>query len=221
MRKPQVIRFFFAWVTGLSSLTAVAADSYKSVNISLPIVSFDREAVTKFEWNLKGAGALGLELAVRSEAEVFTKTEIEERNGDSLMMKSTALAVTYSRFGNPKMMSGGFWGLGLGYRQMQADLLRASDLSQDGQVGLNGNSQLSQELSGNGVTGHARVGYRYVAESLPLSVGAYIGLRHFQNKMEEKDKVEGSTAVDEAEIKSLERRFMSQLEPGIEVGLAF
>lgn len=218
MRKPQIILHVFAGLTGLSSLNALAADSYKTVNISLPIVSFDREAVTKFDFNLKGAGALGVELAVRSEAEVFTKSEIEEKNGESLMMKGAELAITYSQFGNPKMMSGGFWGLGLGYRRIEADWQRGALGQDEGGIGLSETSSTS-ELKGNGVTGHARVGYRYVAESVPLSVGAYIGLRHFQNKLE--DKAGQTAEVQEEEMKSLERRFMSQLEPGIEVGLAF
>ncbi len=220
MQKSVAIRLFLGSFISVSPLTALAADAYKSVNLSLPIVSFDREAVTKFEYNLKGNGALGIELNTRSEAEVYSKSEIKEKNGDSLMMKSTELALMYSRYGNPKMMSGGFWGLGLGYRQMQIDWQETPGISQEGQVAsLSGDNRLDHELTGSGMTAHARIGYRYVAESLPLSVGAYVGLRHFQNKLKDKDAE--ATQLDAEQLKSLERRFMSQLEPGIELGLAF
>jgi hypothetical protein len=115
----------------LGGSTALRADSYKSMNISLPLISFGGEAVGKFEWNLKGKGALGLEVNVLQETEFYSDEEIEEKNGDSLMMKGTQAALFYSQYSNPKMMSGGFWGFGVGYRTVQADWLQTPGTNQD------------------------------------------------------------------------------------------
>ena len=80
------------------SSAAKAADmggNYKTMNLTLPLINFGGEAVTKAEWNLRGHGSLGVELNMMSESELYTDKEIEEKNGDSLMMKGSQIAFLY------------------------------------------------------------------------------------------------------------------------------
>jgi hypothetical protein len=209
-------------VVSSSAIAAESGGGYRSMNLTLPIVSFGGEAVTKAEWNIKGRGALGLELNLMSENEMYTEKEMEEKNGDSLLMKGSQLSLQYSQYGNPKRLSGGYWAIGIGYRQVKADWQETpNSLTDLGGVSLNSEGKLRHSLSGSGPTAQARVGYRYVADSIPFSAGAYIGLRHFQNKMKDVELESGVVKTRLEDLGALERRTMSQLEPGIELGLAF
>ncbi len=206
------------------SSAAKAADmggNYKTMNLSLPIIAFGGESVTKAEWNLRGNGSLGIELNMMGESELYSDKEIEEKNGDSLMMKASQVAILYSQYSKPKSLSGGYWTVGIGYRQVQGYWDQTPTANQDIQgASLNADGKVRHSLEGSGPTGQVRTGYRYVAESIPFSVGAYIGVRHFQSTM--KDKAESGTVTTTAEdLTSLQRRMMSHLEPGIELGLAF
>jgi hypothetical protein len=221
MRYPNLFLGFLAFSSLMLVATSLRADSYKSMNISLPFISFGGEAVGRFEWNLKGKAALGLEINVMQQTEFYTDEEIEEKNGDSLLMKGAQAALFYSQYSNSKMMSGGFWGIGVGYRSVEADWLQTPGSAQDlGGAALNTDGKVRHELRGSGATAHARFGYRYVAESIPFSLGAYLGVRHFQNTLQDAEK-EGLARTSDEDRTSLERRLTSRLEPGIELGLAF
>lgn len=206
------------------SSAAKSADmggTYKTMNLTLPLISLGGEAVTKAEWNLRGHGSIGVELSMMSESEMYSDREIEEKNGDSLMMKASQLALLYSQYSKPKTLSGGYWMIGLGYRQVKGawDQTPSSNLDIQG-ASLNADGKVRHALNGSGPTGHVRTGYRYVAESIPFSVGAYIGLRHFQAKMNDSEE-SGAVETSPEDLNSLQRRMMSNLEPGIELGLAF
>ncbi|MCX6128566.1 MAG: hypothetical protein NTX25_05800 [Proteobacteria bacterium] len=221
MSRSSFYKLIFACSGLASAATGFGAEMYKTVNVSLPIISFGRESVAKAEFNLHGQGSIGVELNVMGQSEIYSDKEVEEKNGDSLMMKGSQLAILYSRFGNPKMLSGGYWSLGAGYRQVQADWQETPKLTQDIQsISLNSDGKMSHNIEGAGMTAHARTGYRYVAESVPFSVGAYLGMRHFQNKMRDTDK-EGAVPTNSADLEALQRRLTSRLETGVEIGLAF
>ncbi len=219
MRNPASLKLCFALF--MVSSVAQAADSYKMMNVTLPLVSFGRESVIKGEWNLRGRGSLGLELNMMSENEIYSDKEMEENNGDTLMMKGSQFALLYSQYSNPKMLSGGYWAIGVGYRQVKATWEQTPALNQDvlGAT-LSSEGRVTHALAGSGPTGHARFGYRYVAESIPFSAGAYLGLRHFQSTMKDVDQA-GAVQTSAEDLTGLQRRMMSHLEPGIELGLAF
>lgn len=206
------------------SSAAAAADmggSYRTMNVTLPIANVGGETAAKAEFNLRGNGALGIEFNVMGESELYSDKEIDEKNGDSLLMKASQVALLYSQYGNPKMLSGGYWAVGLGYRQVKGSWEQTPGAEQDIQgISLNAEGRMNHKLEGSGPTGHIRCGYRYVAESIPFSVGAYIGLRHFQSKMKDVAQA-GSVTTSEEDLTGLQRRMMSHLEPGIELGLAF
>ncbi|WP_141736342.1 hypothetical protein [Oligoflexus tunisiensis] len=203
------------------SSAAHAADNYKTMNLSLPIIAFGGESVTKAEWNLRGYGSLGLELNMMGESEMYSDKEIEEKNGDSLMMKASQVALLYSQYSNPKRLSGGYWSIGFGYRQVKGYWDQTPVADQDIQgASLNADGKVRHALEGSGPTAQVRTGYRYVAESIPFSVGAYIGIRHFQSTMKDAEET-GTVLTNPEDLTSLQRRMMSHLEPGIELGLAF
>ena len=211
--------FFLYCMSSAASL--MGAEMYKTMNIALPIISFGRESVAKAEFNLKGHGALGVELNLARQSEIFSDKEVEQKNGDSLLMKGSQLALLYSHYSDPKMLSGGFWSLGAGYRQVRADWTETPSKTSDLQgISLNSDGKMRHVLAGSGMTAHARAGYRYVAESIPLSIGAYLGVRHYQSKIRDID-AEGSSSTSSEDLAALERRLASRLEPGIELGLAF
>lgn len=194
---------------------------YKDFVVALPIIAMGGEAQAKFEYNLSGLGGLGLEVLLTQEGEEFTDEEVLEKNGDSLIVRGNELALTYSVYSNAKKMSGGYWTLGVGYRQMQADWSRgpSEEFTPSG-VSLDSDGKFKHELVSSGVSARGRVGYRYVADSLPLMLGAYIGLRHYENKFEDRES-DDAVETPEKDLESLSRRMMSRLEPGIEIGMAF
>lgn len=194
---------------------------YKSFMVGLPIFSMGGESVTKVEYNLGGAGSLGLELTSIAEGEQFTDDEVIENNGDSLLMKGAEVGLTYSSYSNGGLMSGGYWSLGVGYRQVQAAWSRSptDDFSPAG-VSLDSGGRFKHDLISGGGTARARVGYRYVASSIPFALGAYIGIRHFQGRFQDRENDE-AVEIPNSDNRSLTRRFMTSIEPGLELGMSF
>lgn len=205
------------------SSNAVLGKSEKSFHVGLPIVAMGGEAVTKGEWRLGKVGSLAVEWTAMSNVDLYTNSEKEENNNDSMMLSGNELSLAYTRYGNNKRMSGGYWSVGLGYRLVRVTWLRSpfDGVNQAG-VSLNEEGKLTHTIDGAGLTARTKVGYRYVAESLPFAVGAYVGLRHYQNTMQDKlSATEASVASSEEDRVGIERRLMSSLEPGIEVGFTF
>ena len=59
-----------------------------------------------------------------------------------------------------------------------------------------------------------------MAPSLPLVVGAYIGVRHFENEYQDDTKEDGVSTPLQDQL-TLSNKVMSAIEPGIEIGVAF
>jgi hypothetical protein len=214
-----------AVIVACAALTsnAALAKSEKSFHIGLPIVAMGGEAVTKGEWRLGKVGSLAVEWTAMSNVDLYSNAEKEENNNDSMMLSGNELSLAYTRYGNNKRMSGGYWSVGLGYRLVRVTWLRSPfEGVNQAAVSLNDEGKLTHTIDGAGLTARSKVGYRYVAESIPLSVGAYVGLRHYQNTMKDKlSATEVAVASSEEDRVGIERRLMSSLEPGIEVGLTF
>ena len=112
-------------------------------------------------------------------------------------------------------MSGGYWSIGAGYRQLKADWQRT----------VLEESKVRHYLKSSGATVRGRIGYRLVGDTLPFTLGAYIGIRHYSNNFsddvsDDSDR-QPSTVTPESEVIGLEKRFTSRLEPGLEFGMAF
>ncbi len=206
----------------LTLCSMVALGNQRTVVVNLPIISIGGEAVGKVEYNLKGEGSIGLEVAIQRETELYTDDEIQERNGDSILAKGRGVILTYSKYANDAMMSGGYFALGLGYKQVEADWRRSPEEDfVPSEVYFDSDGKIIHSVIAKGATGHIRVGYRYVASVLPISIGAYLGVRHFENTIEDREGNRNSLKTPENDLESLSRRLMSSLEPGIEVGMAF
>ena len=217
MRQHAVARLIIVGLVSFRSVVALAADSYKTVAINLPIL-----APFKLDFNLKAHGALSMEFnAQKEKKEYYTKDQRDKSDGDSLMTNGTQITALFTQFSNAKMMSGGYWALGLGYQKMDA-VWQKSPATGDEPTGvsLNADGKIDHELTGNGLTGHGRIGYRYVGESVPFLAGIQVGLKHFNSKFKDSDE-ELLTATSKDEKESLQRMFMTSSEIGIEIGFAF
>lgn len=211
------MRILGAAVLTLLGSATVVAKGEKTFMFSLPLASVGGEAVLKGEYNMPNIGGLGFELVLIPENEAFSPREVENRNGDSLMVRGSELAMYYSSYGDPKKMAGGYWSIGAGYRQMAADWQRSAIEE----------SKILHRLRGNGTTFRGRVGYRFVGDMLPFTFGAYVGVRHFANRFADDssepsdENVGPASQTPKSEVIALEKRFTSSLEPGLEFGMAF
>lgn len=216
-----------AIVVAMFAGNAASAADYRSMSFSLTPVSITRDSTLRFEYNLAAKASLLVEGAFTGTDEDLMDDEIKE-TGNSLITKSGEISVMFARYSNATTMSGFYWAMGPGYRQMRATWKRTPDATYSLQgeqyqiVAPDELGKVTSEMTSSGVTGHARAGYRYLGESVPLSIGAYVGLRHFQNKFVD-TKENGSYAAAPStnkERESLADQYTTRLEGGIEVGFA-
>jgi hypothetical protein len=85
--------------------------------------------------------------------------------------------------------------------------------------------RMTHRMVGTGMTGHGRIGYRYVGESFPFIAGTFFGIRHFESKFEDKearasDETPSTASTDDDRIQ-MKRTFMTRPELALELGLAF
>lgn len=205
---------------GFVSAPAMANDN--SFILTLPVIAMNNQGAARGEYNLGGKGGIGVELQFVQQHNLYGKDEMKEKNDDSINMSGAEASVFYSSYGNSKAMSGGYWALGVGYRKVAADWKRTPDdkFQATSDTVLDENNRATHTLQSSGATAHARIGYRYVGQSFPIVLGAYVGLRHFQNEFRDVEK-EKSTETPMDDREALSRRMMSAFEPGIEIGMSF
>lgn len=195
----------------------------RSFILTIPIITLTRDAAFRGEYNLKGA-TIAVEGASMVEAEEYSEEKMAE-TGDSMISKGGHVSVLFSRYSQPANMSGWFWTLGAGVRDMKGKWKTnpsALALSSGMSLITDDAGKVIHEYTARGLTAHARTGYRWVAQSIPLSIGGGLGLRHFDARFEDKAELsaEASPMSDEDKA-ALRRRYMTRLEPSIEFGLAF
>ena len=132
-------------------------------------------------------------------------------------------------------MSGVYWSLGVGYREQQGTwIVEPEENDKQIDFGLvdEDTGKLHHEVKISGMTGHGRLGYRYIGNQYPFVAGLYAGARHWQSSVEDnsEDAVsneeqltenEYTVAMTEKEKSRLKRRFMTRPELGVEFGWAF
>lgn len=233
--KPVVIASAFMFALSVSpSVFAAAAKATgassssggsgtRSFILTLPLVSLTRDAAFRGEINTESA-SFSVESAYMGTAEEYSEEKLL-LTGDSMITSGRQAAILVSRYTNQANMSGWFWTLGAGARQMDGiwktspstlALMTGISLIQDDA------GKVLHRYKATGATGHARAGYRWVSQSIPLAIGGHVGIRHFDGKFEDVEPVEQDytpLAVDEKA--SLRRRYMTRLEPAVEFGLAF
>ena len=214
---------------GMSAERPASGGEYRSVSVSMPLISMAREAVGHVDFNLSGKGAIGLEVMAKGRQDEIDP-KIHQATGESLIAQGRGAALFISRWSHPANMSGGFWGMGLGYRQ-ETVKWRVAPLQGDKRAALTLADQdhlLNHSAELHGVTGHARAGYRYVGSDMPFIIGGYIGIRHFQAGVQdakaEANRAPGAVAtapLSDKEKDKLLFRAETKPESGIEIGFVF
>ena len=195
----------------------------RSFLLVVPVVPLTREAAFRAEVNLSSA-SISVESAMMGAAEEYPLEKLL-LTGDSMISDGRQIALMLSRYGNQGNMSGWFWTLGAGMRTTNGTW-KTSPSPLGLKMGLSlvndENGKIMHRYTATGATGHARWGYRWVSQSIPLTIGGHLGVRHFDGKFNDVQPMDADyspLAIDEKAL--LRRRYMTHLEPAIEFGLAF
>lgn len=196
---------------------------------SLPLIAERPQMRIHAEYNADRSVGLALEAGLIGTVEELTDEEIA-LTGNSLKVNGMQASILMSRYSDEQNMAGFFWTLGAGYRRWGAEWKKQVTPKESLRLDLaDENGFLHHRVEGKGATGHARLGYRYVANEWPLAFGAHIGVRHMNSQVTDVQVSE----VDEAKLKlqyselnpderrSLKNRMMTTTDITIDFGLAF
>ncbi len=190
--------------------------------LTIPIIA--PESTASLEVNLRGLGVISVEGSFRRETELLDKEEIDAMPTATLLTREHQWRLLFSRYSNPMRMSGLFWTMGVGYRQSDVRWRKGIEDGDSDILAayLDEQSTVYHEARLSGMTGHLRLGYRYVGESVPFIVGGYIGIRHFQSGIKDTKQEDPTVApLTTRESNDLRRRFMTSFEPALSLGWAF
>jgi hypothetical protein len=203
----------------------------QSFQVSVPIINLNGELCGHLEKNLNGHAALSLELSSKKSFEEIPEDRLLA-TGESRMSSGRGASVMISRYGDGNRMAGFYWGIGIGTREENVAWQVKPDTKDPAYKTLTAeqNNLVTHDAMLRGGTGHGRFGYRYVGESAPFVIGAYLGLRHFEATVTDlKDKensIRGTdepplTALSAREKDKLKRIYATRPETGVEVGYSF
>jgi hypothetical protein len=203
-------------------------EPYRMFTISMPVITMARDTVMRMELNLAGKASLALEGMMQGKHEELDDKERKE-SGESLIDEGKGAALFIARYTNPMSMTGFYWGLGLGYREETVQWrVKPSDKDKDVNMALlDENDMLNHNAEMKGVTGHARAGYRYAGTDIPLLIGGYLGVRHFQPGAKDAKAKDGGddevayVAMTDREKDKLKKKYETTPEVGVEVGVTF
>lgn len=208
-----------------------SGSAYRSFGLTMPVITVSKETVVRMEFNLGGQGAIAVEGSLKKKREEVGESKQEE-TGESLIAEGKGLALFISRYSNGADMSGFYWGLGLGMREENLSW-KVSAEKDDPQADYsltNDKNQFEHQILAKGTTGHLRIGFRYVAQTLPVAAGLYAGARHFQASAEDDDRKKDdqkqydeskSDPMTDSERDRIKRRIATTPEVGLEFGFAF
>lgn len=215
--------------------SAASANGAKDFALSIPVALYG-EGVARIEFNLDTKASLALEGNFMRQRQDIDE-EQTALTGESVLADAKGALLLISRYSDPVKLAGFYWSMGVGFRQMTADwAVRADPKDKNIDLALldyekDQQGVLHHKVQMNGTTGHLRGGYRYVADEMPLMIGLYAGVRHFQAKardlpMTKDEEQEGEKSYDyapmtERERETFRRRYTTQIEPAIELGFIF
>ncbi len=212
-----------------SSSSGGSKSSARDWIISLPVMAERPQFRLHGEYNAAKSVGLAVELATIATGEELYEEEIQEK-GNSLTINGLQASLLMSRYSDEANMGGFFWTLGAGYRRWGAEWKKQPGEKEVTRLGLvDQKGYLHHRVEGRGVTGHGRVGYRYVASEWPLAIGAHIGLRHMNSQVkdisvsdseEQKLELEYSKLTAE-ESRSLKNRMMTTPDFSVDFGIVF
>lgn len=201
--------------------------------ITLPVVAETSQLRLHGEYNIDRSLGLALEAASLSAVEELSREEIEQ-TGNSLTINGLQASLLMTRYSDEANMGGFFWSLGAGYRRWGAEWKKQpleNELETKSQrLGLvDEKGYLHHRIQGEGVTGHGRIGYRYVASEWPLTIGLHLGIRHMNSRVkdvevseeeEKKLELQYSPSTNE-ERRSLKHQMMTTPDYAIDFGFVF
>ena len=223
----KVILTILSTLSILGVCSSVFAKSGTSMAVGLPLIGIGQSALF-VEMNTSWGG-LGVELIGSGENSYEKESDTANTANEVVTHNSSSeIAILYSRYGNQAKMSGGYYSFGLGYRSIKAQWSRTpgSDYAMKDSYALDEEGRVTHAVRGSGTTMRARGGYRYIAESMPLMIGIFGGIRSFNGTFSDQDPTEDPEAVGAAEtsasdLDSFGGKFRMAFEPGIEMGFAF
>jgi hypothetical protein len=214
---------------GFYSGTAQGKMGYRSVFFTIPLVETGSQSTAHLEFNLWGEAGLAFEGTYIHRANDVTEKEAIATNDDYLETHGRQFAVLISRYSEPMDLGGFYWTIGAGYREIESTWVvnpTDDDMGMDMSLVNDDDGKLYHDATMSGVTGHGRLGYRYIGTSYPVVIGSYFGLRHYASGVE--DVVDGNGRVADGnapmtdyEKIRLSRRFQTRPEISVEMGWAF
>ena len=155
--------------------------------VSIPLVTErQKEARLHFEINAGDEFGLALEGSMLGAIEELPRDEVD-KSGNSFKASGYQGSLFCARYSDGARLAGFFWALGAGYRQFDADWRRRPDKTESraSLTSIDDSGYLHHRLRGKGETGHVRLGYRWVAADWPIAIGAHVGVRHLNSKVED------------------------------------
>ena len=213
------------YFVGLIICTNTSLAKPRRFLVTLPVIAIGSESNLELDLNLGGDASLAFYWGLLSKSERLTATEKEANPGSSLMLQGQELGFVFQRFSSGIDMSGFHWGIGAGYRNILAQWTKPQEDSTSPYLRADKDGNTYHEFDLAGAVLSARLGYRYVAESIGFVAGLYLKTRHFQSRVSEKEQQEVepsnySPLELEDEIK-VKRRLMTTVLPTLELGWAF
>lgn len=221
----------FAQAGGRKAVGMTSKGSGQSLQISTPLINLNGELCGHVEKNLGGHAALSLEL---SSKKGFEEIPEERRllSSESRMSKGRGASIMVSRYGDANRMAGFYWGVGIGVREEDVSWQVKPNTRDPAYRTLlrEDLSPIAHEATLKGSTGHGRIGYRYVGESTPFVIGAYLGFRQFQASVSDNSTKDSGqrtpeepplTVLSNREKEKLKRVYATRPETGLEVGYSF
>ena len=205
------------------------AEEQVDFTIAVPLISLTSESAGRIELNLGMRAALAIEASYIHEHDRIHE-DVTEETGETMYVNSGRSASMHiARFSQPNRLAGFYWSLGAGFQTVDVAWTVPAD-EEDPEIDfalLPDDGMMNHRAILSGVTGHGRVGYRYVADDYPFMAGIYLGFRHFQSGVEdyheakEEEADEGVSNLTDYEKERLKRKFKTAFTPSLTMGFAF
>ncbi len=190
-------------------------------SLSLPLLEIMGTRTMRMELNLLGDGSLTLEGQYSRESELLSKNQ--KKTDGSLKSTSTQASLIYTRYTNNKQMSGFYLGFGAGYRQ-DSNVWKAVEARPAYGLSSETSREKASEFKANGLIYQARGGYRFIGERVPILIGGFLGVRHYDVKLQKEKDDKPSTHnknISDEKFERYKNLVTTGFEPGIEFGFAF
>lgn len=208
-------------ILNLTTPICAYADA-KSFLVSLPVLTLGREGNLRAEYNLFEKGTLALEWTGwvgKGQREELTNEEKKENPGSSLRTEGREIGLMFGRYTDPLNMDGFNWGVGVGYRAVKAKWFKTPSINSPE------NKQITSlfDAKALGPTLSARLGYRFVGDSVGFAIGSFLGVKHFLNQVSDESREETRflTQMSSKDRRLLQRKLATSLKIGLEIGWAF